>query len=200
MAVSAQLVNELRKKTDAGVMECKKALEEANGDLAKAEDILRLRGQKKAEAKSEREIKEGTICSYVHAGAKIGVLLELGCETDFVARNQTFQDLARDIAMQIAAMKPRWATKEQVPQDVLDKELALFKEDAAKSGKPDALIEKIVQGRLEKWYAEFCLVEQPYIKEDKLKIRELIQNTVAKLGENISIRRFMRFQIGEGQE
>jgi elongation factor Ts len=197
MAVSAQLVNELRQKTNAGVMECKKALEEAKGDLAKAEDLLRVRGQEKAAKKADRETKEGTIISYVHAGGKVGVLLELSCETDFVAKNQMFQDLARDIAMQVAAMKPKWAHREEVPADVVAKEHALFQEESAKTGKPAAVLEKIVTGRLDKWYSEHCLNEQVYIKDDKFKIKDLIQNTVAKLGENISIRRFARFQIGE---
>jgi len=197
MAVSAQIVNELRKKTDAGVMECKKALEETKGDLAKAEDILRLRGQKKAETKSDRVTKDGAICSYIHAGGKIGVLLELSCETDFVAKNQAFQELAREVAMQVAAMKPKWRTREDVPEELLAKETALFREDAGRSGKPDNVIEKIVQGRLEKFFSETCLVEQLFIKDDSKKVKELIQASIAKLGENITVRRFARFEIGE---
>lgn len=200
MAVSANLVNELRQKTNAGVMECKKALEEAKGDLAKAEDILRVRGQEKAAKKGDRVTKEGQIISYIHAGGKIGVMLELNCETDFVARNTQFQELGRDIAMQIAAMAPKYLNRESVPADVLAKEQALQKEEAAKSGKPANVLEKIVQGKLEKWYESNCLIEMSYIKDDKLKVKDLITSTVAKVGENIGVRRFTRFAIGEQTE
>ena len=200
MSVNASLVNELRQKTNAGVMECKKALEEAKGDLAKAEDILRVRGQEKAAKKGDRVTKEGQIVSYIHSGGKIGVMLELNCETDFVARNAQFQELGRDIAMQIAAMAPKYLNRESVPADVLAKEQALQKEEAAKSGKPANVLDKIVQGKLEKWYEANCLIEMPYIKDDKLKIKDLITNTVAKVGENIGVRRFTRFAIGEQTE
>ena len=196
MAVNATLVNELRQKTNAGVMECKKALEEAKGDLAKAEDLLRIRGQEKAAKKGDRETKEGQIFSYIHGG-KIGVLLELNCETDFVARNQAFQDLAKDIAMQIAAMNPKFLNREQVPAEVLEKEQALQKEEAAKSGKPANVLDKIVAGKLEKWYEGACLLDMLYIKDDKLKIKDLITKTIATCGENIGLRRFVRFQVGE---
>lgn len=197
MTVSAQQVNELRKKTDAGVMECKKALEEAKGDITKAEDILRIRGQKKAESKVGRETKEGTILSYIHAGGKVGVLVELACETDFVAKNAQFQDLAKDVAMQIAAMKPKYVSREAIPADLLDKEKALFKEEAAKTGKPANVLDRIVDGKLEKWYEENCLIDQVFIKDDKVKIKDLIKAVVAKVGENITVRRFARFQVGE---
>lgn len=200
MAVNASLVNELRQKTNAGVMECKKALEEANGDLKKAEDILRVRGQEKAAKKGDRVTKEGQIVSYIHAGGKIGVMLELNCETDFVARNQQFQELGRDIAMQIAAMNPKFLTRESVPADVLAREQALQKEEAAKTGKPANVLDRIVQGKLEKWYEANCLIEMAYIKDDKLKIKDLITSTVAKVGENIGVRRFARFAIGETLE
>lgn len=197
MSVNASLVNELRQKTNAGVMECKKALEEAKGDLLKAEDILRIRGQEKAAKKGDRETKEGAIYSYIHQGGKIGVMLELNCETDFVARNPTFQDLAKDIAMQIAAMAPKYLNREQVHPDTLAKEQALQKEEAEKSGKPANVLEKIVAGKLEKWYESVCLLDMPYIKDDKFKIKDLITKTIATCGENVGLRRFVRFQIGE---
>lgn len=200
MSVNASLVNELRQKTNAGVMECKKALEEAKGDLGKAEEILRIRGQEKAGKKADRETKEGQIISYIHSGGKIGVLLELTCETDFVARNQAFQDVAKDIAMQIAAMNPRYLNRDAVPAAVLEKEQALQKEEAAKSGKPANVIEKIVTGKLEKYYEGVCLLDMPYIKDDKLKIKDLITATIAKVGENVGLRRFVRYQIGETLE
>ena len=200
MAVNATLVNELRQKTNAGVMECKKALEQANGDLAKAQEILARAMGEKAAKKADRETKEGLVFSYIHSGGKIGVMLELNCETDFVARNPVFQELAKDIAMQVAAMNPKYLNREAVPADVLAKEQAAQKEEAAKSGKPANVLEKIIAGKLEKWYEGVCLLEQPTIKDDKVKVRDLITNTVAKVGENIGLRRFVRFAIGEALE
>lgn len=196
MSVNASLVNELRQKTNAGVMECKKALEEAKGDLTKAQEILARAGAAKAAKKADRETKEGQIFSYIH-GAKIGVLLELNCETDFVARNTAFQELAKDIAMQIAAMNPKYLNREQVPAEVLAKETAAQKEEAEKSGKPANVLEKIIAGKLEKWYESVCLLDQVFIKDDKVKIKDLITKTIATCGENIGLRRFTRFQVGE---
>lgn len=196
MSVNASLVNELRQKTNAGVMECKKALEEAKGDLNKAQEILARQGAAKAAKKADRETKEGQIFSYIH-GSKIGVLLELNCETDFVARNAAFQELAKDIAMQVAAMNPKFLNREQVPADVLAKETAAQKEEAEKSGKPANVLEKIISGKLEKWYESVCLLDQVFIKDDKVKIKDLITKTIATCGENIGLRRFVRYQVGE---
>lgn len=196
MSVNASLVNELRQKTNAGVMECKKALEEAKGDLNKAQEILARQGAAKAAKKADRETKEGQIFSYIH-GSKIGVLLELNCETDFVARNAAFQELAKDIAMQVAAMNPKFLNREQVPADVLAKETAAQKEEAEKSGKPANVLEKIIAGKLEKWYESVCLLDQVFIKDDKVKIKDLITKTIATCGENIGLRRFVRYQVGE---
>jgi elongation factor Ts len=199
MAVSAQTVNELRKRTDAGVMDCKKALEESGGDLERAEELLRKRGIEKADKKAGRETKEGTVYSYIHAGSRVGVLLELSCETDFVAKNELFQTLAKDLAMQVAAMKPRWTTRETVPAAVVEEETALFKEEAARTGKEARFLEKIADGKMEKWYEAHCLADQGFIKDEKgkLKVKDLVQSAVAKLGENITIRRFARFEVGE---
>jgi elongation factor Ts len=198
--VSAQLVKELREKTGAGMMDCKKALAEAEGDLAKAEEILRKKGLSAAAKKSSRAATEGAVASYIHMGGKIGVLVEVNCETDFVARTEGFQSLVKDIAMQIAAAAPRWVRREEVPQDVIAKEMEIAKAQAREQKKPEPIIEKIATGKVEKFYGEFCLLEQPFVKDDKKKIQEVVTEAIAKIGENIQIRRFSRFVLGEGLE
>ena len=196
MAVSANLVKELREKTGVGFMECKSALEEANGDLDAAVVVLRKRGLASLTKKSGRETKDGLIGTYVHNG-KIGVMVELNCETDFVARNPDFQNLAKDVAMHIAASDPRFVSKEDVTEDVLAGEREIFKEQARSTGKPENVIEKIVEGRISKYYAEACLLEQPFVKDPSISIREHIAAHIQKIGENIQVRRFVRFKIGE---
>lgn len=197
MAVDAKLVKTLREMTGAGMLECKSALEEANGDLEAAVEILRKKGVAKAAKKAGRETKEGLIHSYIHAGGRIGVLLELNCETDFVARNELFKELANEIALQIAAMKPQYVKREDVPREVVEKEGEIAREAAMAEGKPAHIAEKIAEGKLEKFYKEVCLYEQPYIKDDKKTIEELIKEYIAKIGENIQVRRFSRFELGE---
>lgn len=194
--IDLKLVEELRRITGAGVVDCQKALVEANGDLTKAQDILRKKGQLKAAKKNaEREAKEGLISSYVHATGKVGVLVELNCETDFVARNEEFKQLAYDIAMHIAAADPHYVRPEDVPEEILDheKEIILGQMQNAE-GKKD-LIDKIVEGKLGKYYSEYCLLNQLFIKDDKMTVGELIASKVAKIGEKISVKRFSRFQI-----
>lgn len=197
MAVDAKLVKTLREMTGAGMLECKSALEEANGDLELAVEILRKKGVAKAAKKAGRETKEGLIYSYIHAGGRIGVLLELNCETDFVARNDLFKELANEIALQIAAMRPQYVKREDVPREVVEKEGEIAREAAIAEGKPAHIAEKIAEGKLEKFYKEVCLYEQPYIKDDKKTIEELIKEYIAKIGENIQVRRFCRYELGE---
>lgn len=197
MAVDAKLVKTLREMTGAGMLECKAALEEANGDLEQAVEILRKKGVAKAAKKAGRETKEGLIHSYIHAGGRIGVLLELNCETDFVARNELFRELANEIALQIAAMKPQYVKREDIPREVVEKEGEIAREAAIAEGKPAHIAEKIAEGKLEKFYKEVCLYEQPYIKDDKKTVEELIKEYIAKIGENIQVRRFCRYELGE---
>lgn len=196
MAITAKDVQKLREITGVGMMDCKKALEEANGDFNKAVEVLRKKGAKAAEKRSEREAGEGFITSYVHNG-RVAVLVELNSETDFVARNEDFQSLAKEIALQVAGMKPTYISPEQVPQEVIEKEKALEKEKLEKEGKPAEIIEKILAGRLEKYYNEVCLLKQSYFKEDKKTIEDLINEAVAKIGERIEVGRFVRFEIGK---
>jgi len=197
MQISKDLIRELRNKTGAGVMDCKQALSEAGGDIAKAQDILREKGSVVAIKRSARDTKEGLVYSYVHSGSKLGVLLEINCETDFVAKTSEFSQLAKELAMQIAAMDPLWIKPEDVPKEVIEKEKEIYKKQTQESGKPEKVIEKIAQGRLEKYFTEVCLLEQQYIKDPKLKVKDLITETVAKLGENIRVGRFTRFKVGE---
>jgi elongation factor Ts len=196
--VSAQLVKELREKTGAGMMDCKKVLAEAGGDFAKAEELLRKKGLAAAAKKSSRAATEGAVASYIHMGGKIGVLVEVNCETDFVARTEGFQALVKDVAMQIAATAPSWVRRDEVPQDVIAKELEIAKAQMRDQKKPEAILEKIAQGKLEKFYETNCLMEQPFVKDDKKKIQDVLTEAVAKIGENIQIRRFARFVLGEG--
>jgi elongation factor Ts len=198
--VNAQQVKELREKTGAGMMDCKKALAEAGGDFAKAEDVLRKKGLSAAAKKSSRAATEGVVASYIHMGGKIGVLVEVNCETDFVGRTEGFQALVKDLAMQIAAAAPRWVRREEVPADVVAKEVEIAKAQAREQKKPEAIIEKIAAGKVEKFYEQSCLMEQPFVKDDKKRVQDVLNEAVAKIGENIQVRRFARFVCGEGLE
>ncbi len=197
MAVDAKLVKTLREMTGAGVLECKKALEETGGNLEEAVELLRKRGIAKAAKKAGRETKEGIIHAYIHAGGRVGVLLELNCETDFVARNEVFKELANELALQIAAMKPQYVSRDTVPKEVLEKEGEIAREAALAEGKPEHIAEKIAEGKVEKFLKEVCLLEQPYIKDDKKTVEDLVKEYIAKLGENIQVRRFTRYEIGD---
>ncbi len=196
--ISANAVKELREKTGAGMMDCKKALTEAAGDFGKAEDILRKKGLAAAAKKASRVASEGAVGSYVHMGGKIGVLVEVNCETDFVARNEAFQVLVKDVAMQIAASAPLYVRREEVPAEVVAKELEIAQAQAREQKKPEAIVEKIAQGKVDKYYKEICLLEQPFVKDDKKTVQDMINEAVAKIGENIQVRRFSRFVLGEG--
>jgi elongation factor Ts len=191
------MVKELREKTGAGVLDCKKALEQANGDMDKALQWLREKGLAGAAKKAARSTGQGVVTSYIHPGARVGVLVELNCETDFVARLDEFQALAHDIAMQVAAAKPEWLAPADVPADVVERERAIYKTQAETEGKPPKSVENIVEGRLKKFYAEFCLVEQPFIKNPDLAIKDLVSAKVLSTGENVKIGRFVRFEIGK---
>lgn len=197
MALSMEQVKALREKTNAGVMDCKRALEQANGDMERAIELLREWGIATARKKASRETLEGIIYSYIHPGNRIGVLVEVNCETDFVARNQDFQNFVKEIAMQIAAANPEYISREDVPPDVLEKEKQVYRTQFADSKKDEKTIEKIIEGKLSKFYSEVCLMEQPYIRDESIKIKDLVQTTIAKFGENIRIRRFVRYQLGE---
>jgi elongation factor Ts len=195
MSISAELVKELREKTGVGFMECKSALQEAKGDLEAAITILRKRGQTSAAKKSGRETKDGLIGSYIHNG-KIGVMVEVNCESDFVARNPEFQTLVHDIAMQIAASDPRFIRKEAVTEDVLASEREIYRERARATGKPENVLDKIVEGMLSKYYSEACLLEQPFVKDVSVTVKDLIAAHIQKIGENIQVRRFVRYELG----
>ena len=195
--ITAQLVKQLRERTGAGMMECKSALVEAKGDLAAAEVVLRKRGITSAAKKSSRTTKQGLIGSYIHHGGQLGVLIEVGCESDFVARTDDFQKLCHDLAMHIAALDPRYVRREEVTPEILEHEREIYREQARSTGKPEAVIEKIVNGKMEKFYEENCLYEQHFIKDESLTVSELINQMIAKLGENISVRRFVRLKVGE---
>jgi elongation factor Ts len=198
--ISANSVKDLREKTGAGILDCKKALDECQGDFEKAVDWLRTKGMAIAAKKAARTATEGQVASYIHMGGKIGVLLELNCETDFVARGDDFGNIVREVAMQIAAANPRWVRREEVPPDALEREKAIFKQQAIDSGKPEHIAEKMVGGKLEKFYGENCLLEQPYIRDDSKTVQQLITEFVARCGENVQVRRFVRWQLGEGLE
>ena len=200
MQVTAQMVKELRERTGAGMMDCKAALAETNGDMEKAIDLLRKKGMASAAKKAGRVAAEGAVGSYIHAGGKIGVLLEINCETDFVARTEEFQELVKDIAMHVAAADPRFVSREEVTPEVLERERAIFRDQAAATGKPANVIEKIVDGKVEKFYGEAVLLEQPFVKNPDQTVAQLVQEKIAKIGENIRVRRFARFKLGEGIE
>ncbi len=195
--ISAEVVKKLRDQTGAGLMDCKSALVEADGDMEKAVTVLRKKGQAAAEKKASRSTTEGLIGSYIHAGGKIGVLIEVSCETDFVAKTADFQDLVKDLAMQVAAASPSFVKREDVPEEMLVKERDILKSQAEQSGKPAQVIEKIVEGRLNKYFSERVLLEQPFIKDPDVTVQEYITSKITVLKENIQIRRFMRFERGE---
>ncbi|WP_040948702.1 translation elongation factor Ts [Gorillibacterium massiliense] len=200
MAVNAAAVKELREKTGAGMLDCKNALEEANGDLTKASEILREKGLAAAAKKSGRIATEGAVGSYIHGGGRIGVLVEVNCETDFVAKTDQFQALVKDIAMHISATNPRYLRREEVPQGDLEKEREILRNQALNEGKPEKIVDKMVEGRLNKFYEEFCLLEQPFIKDPDKTVAQLLNEKISTIGENITIRRFARFELGEGLE
>jgi len=197
MEISSKLVKELRDKTGAPMMDCKKALEKAIGDLDKALDYLREHGMAKASEKAGRMTREGLIYSYIHPGEKLGVLLEINCESDFVARTDDFRSLAKDVAMQVAATNPLAIKREEIPANLLEKEKEIYKAQALQEGKPEKILEKIVQGKLDKFFQESCLLEQPFIKDEDRTVKQRIDETIAKLGENITVKRFARFRLGE---
>ena len=197
MEIPAKLVKELRERTGAGFSDCRAALVEATGDLEKAINILRKKGQAAAAKKAQREASEGLVGHYIHAGGKIGVIVEVNCESDFVARTEAFQRLCHDIAMHVAALDPRYLRREEVTSEMLEKERDIYREQARATGKSDQVVEKIVTGKMEKFYEENCLYEQHYIKDESVTIGEMITQAIAKLGENVAVRRFVRFKVGE---
>lgn len=199
MEITAALVKQLRERTGAGMMECKAALVEAKGDLAEAEVVLRKKGIANAGKKATRSTKQGVISAYIHPGAQLGVMIEVNCESDFVARTEDFQELVKDIAMQIAATDPLFLRREDVTQEALDKEKDIQRARALAEGKPEKMVDKIIEGRMNKYYEEFCLLEQPFIKDNAVTIQELVKAKIAKLGENISVARFARFKVGGTQ-
>ena len=200
MEITAKMVKQLRDKTNAGMMDCKQALAETAGDMEKAIDFLRQKGLLTARKRAGRATKEGVVHAYIHAGGKLGVLVEVNCETDFVAKTDQFQEFAHNVAMHIAAANPICLTSDTVPAEVLEKERAIYKAQALEMGKPENVVDKIVDGRVKKFYAEACLLEQPYVKNPDVTIKDLLNETVAQIGENINIRRFARFQLGEELE
>ena len=197
MEITADKVKELRERTGIGMMECKSALAECAGDMDKAMEVLRKRGHARAEAKASRAAKDGLVGSYIHMNGRIGVLIEVNCESDFVARNAEFQELVKELAMQIAAAKPRYVASADVPEDIVAKEKEIIKAQLGDMKKPPEIMEKIVVGKLGKFFEEVCLLDQPYIRDDKLKVRDLVTKLVAKMGENIKVGRFARFEIGQ---
>ncbi|MGM0470696.1 MAG: translation elongation factor Ts [Bacillota bacterium] len=200
MSISASDVKELRSKTGAGILDCKKALNETDGDMDEAVKYLREKGISEAEEKSERTAAEGLVHSYIHMNGTIGVLLEVNCETDFVAKNDAFKELVNNIAMHIAAANPDYLSREDVPQEVIEQEKEVLKNQAANENKPDHIVEQIVEGRLNKYFSQNCLLEQEYVRDSDMTIEELITEKIAELGENINIRRFTRYELGEGIE
>lgn len=200
MEVSAASVKELREMTGAGFVDCKKALQETNGDIEKAVDFLRQKGLSAAAKKAGRVASEGVVGAYIHGGGKIGVLIEVNCETDFVAKNEDFLNFVKDVAMHIAAVNPVCIERKEIHQDALDRERTVVKAQALESGKPEKVIDKIIEGRMEKFYAESCLLEQNFVKNPDITINDYLNQTVAKIGEKINIRRFTRYQMGEGLE
>jgi elongation factor Ts len=198
--VTATLIKDLRERTGAGMADCKKALTEVGGDMDKAIDYLRTKGLAKAAKKAGREATEGAVVSYIHGGGRIGVLVEINCETDFVARNEDFQAFTRDVALQIAAMNPQFVRREEVAQDVIDRERDVLVAKAKETGKPDPVVQKMVDGQITKWLKEICLLDQAWVKDGDKTINEVQQELIAKIGENIKVRRFVRFELGEGLE
>ncbi len=200
MAITTEMVKELRAATGAGVLEAKKALEQHDGDFDKAVDMLREKGAARAAKRADRSAREGTIELYAHPGNRVGVMLELNCETDFVARNEQFRELAHNLALHIAAASPRYLNVEDVPAEEIERETAVLKSQAMAEGKPEAIAEKVVAGRISKFYEEICLMEQPFIKDEKVKIKDMLTEAIRMTGENIMIRRFARYELGEALE
>lgn len=196
MKITSQMVKELRDKTNAGMMDCKKALGETEGDLEKAVDLLRQKGLAVAAKRADRATSEGVVECYIHAGGKLGVMVEVGCETDFVAKTDDFLAFAKDVAMHVAAVSPVAVTRDEVPAKMVDREKEIYVNQAKESGKPDNIIEKIVTGKMEKYLSEICLMDQKFVKNPDLSIQDLLNELIAKMGENISVKRFARFQIG----
>ena len=197
MEINALMVKDLREKTGAGMMDCKKALVESKGNIDDAVDYLRKKGLSKASKKAGRAVKEGLVGSYIHQGGKIGVLLEINCETDFVAKTEDFQNLLKDVSMQIAATDPSYVKRDDIPEDVLSKEKELYRAQVMESGKPEHIADKIVEGKMEKYFGEICLLEQTFVKDPNVSIQDLVNSCIARLGENLVIRRFARFEIGK---
>ena len=200
MKVTAEMVKELREKTNAGMMDCKKALAESDGDFEKAVEFLRLKGLATAQKRAGRATSQGLVHSYIHAGGKLGVLVEVNCETDFVAKNESFVEFVKDIAMQVAASNPVCVAPEELPEDLLNKEREIYRQQALESGKPEKVVDKIVDGKLQKYKTEVCLLEQAFVKDPDKKVKDLLNETIASIGENINIRRFTRYQLGEETE
>jgi len=198
--VTATLIKDLRERTGAGMADCKKALTEVGGDMDKAIDYLRTKGLAKAAKKAGREATEGAVVSYIHGGGRIGVLVEVNCETDFVARNEDFQGFTREVALQIAAMNPQFVRRDEVSQDVIDREREVLVAKAKETGKPDPVVQKMVDGQITKWLKEICLLDQAWVKDGEKTIDQVQQELIAKIGENIKVRRFVRFELGEGLE
>ncbi|MFH1825513.1 MAG: translation elongation factor Ts [Candidatus Firestonebacteria bacterium] len=195
--ISTKVISEIREKTGAGIMNCKEALEYSKGDLEKAIEYLKRKGISLAEKKAGRVAGAGTVFSYIHMEGKVGCLVEVNCETDFVARTDDFKELVKDIAMQITAMNPLYVKRDDIPDDVIKREMEIYRNEALKSGKPQNVIDKIVQGKLEKFYKDICLLEQQFIKDDKILVKDLVLQKIAKIGENIIIKRFARYKLGE---
>jgi elongation factor Ts len=198
MEISIELVKDLRQRTGAGVIDCKAALQEAQGNMEAAIDYLRRKGLATAAKKAGRIATDGLVSSYIHAGGKMGVLVEINCETDFVAKTEDFQTFVKNIAMHIAAANPQYIRREEIPKEALEREQAIYRTQAQDSGKPQKVIDKIIEGKMERFYSEVCLLEQTYVRDSDLTIKELLDAMIAKIGENITIRRFARFQLGEG--
>jgi len=197
MEIATAQIKELREATSAGVLECRKALEQANGDMEKAAAILKEKGLAKAAKKSERTTKDGRVELYAHPGNRMGVMLEVNCESDFVARTEGFKSLVHDLALHIAFSNPKYIRPEDIPADVLEAQRAAFKVEALATGKPEAVLDRIVQGKLDKYYDDTCLLRQPFVKDDKVKIGDMVTNAIATIGENIVVRRFVRYELGE---
>lgn len=197
MAVDMVLVKKLREETGVGILECRKAVTESNNNFEKAVEILRKRGFEKAKSKSSRATKQGVVGSYVHSNFKIGVLVEVACETDFVAKNTDFKEMVKNIAMQIAAMSPQYVSSEEIPEDILEKEKEIYREQMKNENKPDNIVEKIIQGKLKKFYSEVCLLNQKFFRDDSKSIEDLVTEHIHKIGENIIIKRFVRYQVGD---
>ncbi len=197
MSISAADVKRLRERTGSGFMDCKKALQEANGDLEEAKAILRKKGVSVAAKRADRAASEGAVTAYIHGGGRIGVLVEVNCETDFVARTDSFQELCKNVAMQIAASQPRWVSRDDVPEEALERERSILIEQAKGEGKPDHIAEKMVEGRMKKFYTDFCLLDQPYIRDESMIVQDLITDFAGQVGEKVAVRRFTRYALGE---